>query len=253
MKSAKILFAAFILLASLREAFYAYKQTGDKWFSIIILTISIILCGLLLRSAFKPKKLVLQENRYKIYLWNFLKIISIIGIIGFVINIGSPQSYEHLITIKGLRIPLDNCIAGNIRMIKEIDKRKEYCECLAQKLTENDTIISDYKQLLSNGQFATIMKELKQQDRLISVGIENCFVQINSVEWTKQLKESIKIEYLNQLKESDFEMTNNIEEYCDCVIEKLIKFPANEVMSGEFSETEEWVKIDSTCQEESKH
>jgi hypothetical protein len=252
MKSAKILFAIFILLIFSQEGFDAYKQTGDKWFFIIVVIVSLILSGFLVRSAFKPKESILQEKKYKTYLWNFLKIVSIIGILGVIINIVRPQPDKHVIEINGLRISLDNCITGNVRMIKDIEDRKDYCECIAQKLADNETVITKYKGLLRNGQFNVIIKDLKNEDQ-IGLGIVNCFALTNYLKWTQSMKDSIKTEFLNQLKETGFEMTNDIEKYCDCLIKKLEEFPANEVITGELFESIDWIEIKSICTEASKY
>ena len=187
------------------------------------------------------------------WIYSLLKIISIIGIIGLIIIIVRPQPNQYIIEINGLKIPLDKCIAGNVNIISDLKERNEYCACMAQKMVNDADVISNYKSLLQNGQFDEIMADLKNKDKFKSLGLENCYKLTNSLKWTETMKKSIKTDFSNQLKGSYLELTNDIEKYCDCLVEKLEKIPANKVISGEIYLSWDWLKIDSICKENSKN
>ena len=248
MKSGKILFAIFVFIALSREGLHAFRETGDRWFFRIIVIVSLILSGLLIRSAFKPEGGLIKNTKYKKNLWHVLKIISIIGIVFFILNIGaSPSKYQ--IEYNGLKISLDNCINENAQLIKDLEERKNYCECMAKGLADNETVVFDYSFPLVKGDFDNIIKSLKSRGLESQLDIENCLSYVTSLTLTDEMKNSIRNHFLDELKGSEWETIINIEGYCDCVMLELEKHTANEVLSGEFYETVEWMEIDSVCKE----
>jgi len=247
MKSGKILLAILIFISFMREGLNAFKETGDAWFVIIMLTVALLLSGLLIRSAFKPKDRFVQENKNKIYLWNFIKVVSILGIIGFVLNSGQNKTIEHVADYNGLKIPLDKCIRGNVRMIESEEERINYCDCMAGILASDETVLTDYKDLLLNGDFGEIINSMKSRGLGGTMGLEGCFGFVTNIEWTDNVKIAIKGGFRNEMRGTDLEERLDIEGYCDCIVDSLVNYPANEIISGEFYETKQWVKIDSIC------
>ncbi|OFY87920.1 MAG: hypothetical protein A3F72_09150 [Bacteroidetes bacterium RIFCSPLOWO2_12_FULL_35_15] len=85
-KTAKIFLGILLIVSFTKEGYTGYKETGNIWFFTIITSLSIIGCGLLFRSAFKPKQIIEEENKYSNYTWGFLKIFSIMALFGILIT-----------------------------------------------------------------------------------------------------------------------------------------------------------------------
>lgn len=85
-KTAKILLGILLIVSFIKEGFTGYKETGNIWFFTIITSLSIIGCGLLFRSPFKPKQGIEIENKYSNYTWGFLKIFLIMALLGMLIK-----------------------------------------------------------------------------------------------------------------------------------------------------------------------
>jgi hypothetical protein len=169
MKLGKILFGIFILLSFSKQAFILHSQTKDVFFPIFIVILAIIICGLFIRSAFKADDKLKMGNKYNKAVWNFVKIISIIGLLGVILPTNMYQQPKN---------------------------------------------------------------EIK----------------VNSQEWTKEMENSLKNVLLKRLQGTYFEQTNDINKYCDCLVDSLKKYPIDIVMSGKIRETEDFIRIEYNCQ-----
>ncbi len=81
-KTAKILLGILLMITFSREGFRGYKETGNLAFFVILTVLAFICCALLIRSAYKPQKVSVVENKYDSYGWGFLKIFSIMALLG---------------------------------------------------------------------------------------------------------------------------------------------------------------------------
>ena len=50
-----------------------------------------------------------------------------------------------------------------------------------------------------------------------------------------------------ELSGSEFELTNDIDKYCDCLVDEYQKLPLNKVMKDEFFESKKAMRIDNKC------
>jgi hypothetical protein len=62
----------------------------------------------------------------------------------------------------------------------------------------------------------------------------------------------MKENWKKELNGTEFEETNNIEDYCDCLINEYKNHPLNKIVEDGFNESEIGISIDSLCTEESK-
>ena len=148
--------------------------------------------------------------------------------------------------INGLKIPLGKCIDGNIRIIPDEKERAEYCRCYVEKITNDPELKLRYQQELENDHLNEVMNEVQLSPKFIELGIEDCMSSVK-VKWTNSLANSMKQNWKKELKGSDFELTNDIDEYCDCVIDEYRKLPLNQVIEDGFNESEDATKIDGKC------
>ena len=54
-----------------------------------------------------------------------------------------------------------------------------------------------------------------------------------------------------QLSKSEFEVTNDIDKYCDCILGEYQKYPVDEVFADDFNDSELAEVIDEKCIKES--
>ena len=116
-------------------------------------------------------------------------------------------------------------------MISNKNERKEYCLCLAEKITSNSSLVNKYQNELENGRIDDILLELQNNELFIELDLESCFFGVE-VKWTDNLTESMKENWKKELYETEFEETNNIDKYCDCLINQYRKYPLSKITEG---------------------
>ncbi|HEY0029118.1 MAG TPA: hypothetical protein VGC65_00055 [Bacteroidia bacterium] len=249
-KKAKILLAIFLIITFSKEAYSGYRETGNFWLFAGLALASLIGGGLLIRNALKPVRGMQIENKYSNYTWSFVMIFSIFGILASFFGPSSPP--RSVIVINGKKIPLDNCISGTRNMIEDSAQRKEYCSCIAMKIANYKNLPPGSIHLLEKGQFDAILTKIKEQGNFLELGIDSCFSSTATVSWTDNIKEQSKKQLRIELKANGWDSIVNIDNYCDCLLESFVKQPAAEVLSGRFSQTYEFLVLDSVCKEKSK-
>ena len=240
----KIVLGFIILFASGAEYINAGRQIGSFHSPVIVIMclLSILLATWLIGSGFTLKK-------FKFKSFNFIKFL-IISIITFLLsaffNLGTDKTPTNIVKINGLEIPLGDCLTGNKNIIPELAKRKEYCNCLVEKITNQPELKQKFKIELENNKILDVLKEVYSNPDYTFLNVEDCMNSID-MNWTDQLANSMKSNWKQQLKETEFEQTNNVEIYCDCLNEEYRKFPLSDVMKDEFMESPVASEIMDKC------
>jgi hypothetical protein len=124
-------------------------------------------------------------------------------------------------------------------MVPDMKERKAYCTCLAEKLSNSQSVVDAYKKELEGGDMAKILSALLADPSYGTLELQSCLSGAN-VQWTDNVIDGMKKNCRTQLRNTDFETTNDIDKYCDCLADGYKKFPASEVA------------IDSACIQASK-
>jgi hypothetical protein len=72
------------------------------------------------------------------------------------------------------------------------------------------------------------------------------------ISWSTEIKSEAKKIWKQELDNSDFSKTNDVEKYCDCLLNEFEKFPSSEALSENFLLTEKGSLIEKNCISESK-
>lgn len=233
-----------LLFGAGREFIHASRDLGTLFSPGIIIgsLIMIILSTWLIGSGFSVRK-------FKFKSFDFLKFF-IISFVTFVFvaifSLGSLVIPSHFVEINGLKIPLGKCIDGNRRIIPDEKERKEYCKCFVEKILNEPELKLKYQVKLENDKVNEVFKEFQKSPKFLQLGIENCMTSIK-MKWTDNLANSMKRNYKNRLLGTEFELTNDIDKYCDCLINEYRKFPLDKIMEDEFVESKETIEIDEKC------
>lgn len=142
MKSGKILFGIFILLSFSKQAFTMHSQTKDMFFPIFIIILAIIICGLFIRSAFKVNDKLRMGNKYNKAIWNILKIISVIGMLGLIIPTSVYQQTQNEKKgnsqewTKDMENSFKNVLFESLQgtYFEQTNDINKYCKCLVDSL-----------------------------------------------------------------------------------------------------------------------
>ncbi len=208
--------------------------------------LSILAGTWLIGSGFTIKK-------FKFKSVNFIKFL-IISIVTFassaIFNLGSERTPSHFIKINGLEIPLGNCIIGNKNIIPDLEERKEYCKCFVEKITNQPELRQKFKNQLENNKVLDVIQDVYSKPSYSYLKIEDCIKSIE-MKWTDKLVNSMKSNWKKQLTGTEFEETNDIDLYCDCLADEYQKFPLDVVTKDNFFESDKASDIMDKCSDQS--
>ncbi|MDF0708496.1 hypothetical protein [Flagellimonas okinawensis] len=248
MRTLKIIIG-FLLLWGTGAEYVAASREAGSWYSAGVIggvIILLLVCTWLIGTGFSATK-------YKLTKIQFLKYFGIAFGIFFCfafLNVGRKIVPSNFVTVNGLRIPLGKCIDGNKRLIPDDKQREEFCKCFVEKLTDNTELKEKYKSRLESDKIIEVFKEVQQDSIFLSIGLDDCYGQ--NMEWTERLADSMRKNWKNELVGTEFEETNDIEKYCDCLIDEYQKYPFKKVMGDNFADSPEAISIDEKCTELSK-
>ena len=248
MKRLKIIFGFLLLYGTGKEYISASRQLGSRFDIGILIPIVLLLflCTWLIGSGFSKTKLKFKSLKFlKYFGFSFLifVIVAFFSLLTYVI----PTNFK---TINGVKIPISKCIDGSVRMMPKENDREDYCICLAEKITGDSLLKKKYIKDLEMGEFDKIIKELDEDNKIIELDIESCFASVE-MQWTDNLANSMKRNWKKQFEGTEFEESNDVDKYCDCLIEEYRKFPLTKIMEEGFNESQEAILIDEKCTKES--
>jgi len=238
-----------LLFGAGKEFIHASRELGSLNSPGIIIgsSLMIILSTWLIGSGFSVRK-------FKFKSFEFVKffIISLVtfGIVA-IFSLGAKVVPSDFVNIDGIKIPLGKCIDGNRRIIPDETERKKYCECFAEKIINNPELKEKYQTYLEDNRIDEIFKEIQTNSKHSKLTIEDCLSSIE-MKWTDNLANSMKVNWKKELKGTEFEQTNNLDEYCDCLINEYRKYPLSKIMEDGFNESNEAAKIDQKCSKQTK-
>jgi len=227
LKTFKIIIGFLLLFGAGREYIDASRQLGSLFSPGIIIGILImlILSTWLIGSGFSVRK-------FKFKSFDFVKFF-IISFVTFTIvaifSLGSKVVPSNFVEINGLKIPLGKCIDGNRRIIPDEKEREEYCRCFIEKITNEPELKSKYQKKLEDDKVNDVFKEIQSSSKFLELGIEDCMSSVK-MKWTDNIANSMKRNWEKELIGTEFESTNDIEKYCDCLVDEYRKFPLDKIM-----------------------
>lgn len=232
-----------------KEYIDASRQLGSFYDIGIIIPIILflILCTWLIGSGFSVRK-------FKFKSFEFVKFF-IISFVTFAIvaifSLGAKVVPSNFVEINGIKIPLGKCIDGNRRIIPDEKEREEYCKCFIEKITNEPELKSKYQKKLEDDKVNQVFKEIQSSPIFLELSIEDCMSSIK-MKWTDNIANSMKRNWKKELVGTEFEITNDIEKYCDCLVDEYRKFPLDKIMEDGFAESKEAVEIDDKCTKQSE-
>lgn len=247
MKAGKIILALLLLILIGKESIRAGYQIGSFTSPGIILgsLLILILIAWLFGSSISKDKLKLKS-------WNFLKYY-LISFFAFLIvaffNMGSYKAPKENVEYNGINISIGEFYTMTKRMYPNDEERKAYVLCVVSKLAYSEEIVKIYRTELETGKINKIFQELQGQAILEEIGLKDCIGDM-VINWSASTEKQFVRSMKDELYGTEFEETNDIEEYCNCIMKEFKKFPLSEVSSDEFQIGELKQQIIDKCKEE---
>ena len=158
---------------------------------------------------------------------------------------------DTIIVDNDVEIPIQACVEANSKILGNSVDPIAFCKCLIPKFYADLKSDPEKLKLLKKGNWYDLSKD-KQE--LVIKYYQGCISQTATNDSTAKLTitprmaEGIKKQMKQSLVGSDIEKTNDVDKYCDCMINSLqTDFTAQEIMQTNFNETEKYQKAVDKC------
>lgn len=154
-----------------------------------------------------------SKEKVKIISFQFLKYVAVcfgIFLIFAFVNLTTYKAIPEKITINGIEIDIAEMMNGSKKIIPDENQRRLYCICVVTKLANDTNISEKYRTELKSGKIDKILISLNTENKLSVLNLEECFDSNTKMIWTDQIEESLKKDILNNLKNSKYSKTNDL-------------------------------------------
>ena len=227
-----------------------WSETRSTVSFAIAIAVTLLLCGLLLRSAFRRHDpMVAPSKNWKVF-WNVIGVLCALSIVGNVLGLGKPP--QHTISVNGLKIPLDACVQGAARMFDEKSERIAFCTCLATKLASDQEVAVTYKKQLERGQMDKVVESLTQSSTFDVSMLAECMSNTESAHWTDVMLARFKDECLVRMQRDGSDSSRDVEAFCTCLTDKASQYSPSVIWAEADDPSQIISKIREECLEASK-
>ncbi|MGY6650360.1 hypothetical protein [Wenyingzhuangia sp. IMCC45574] len=244
MKKIRIIFG-FLLLYWAGKEYGAITKEFSSFLNIGIVPVFVFLLGAvwLIGSGF-------SKGGFQLFSVKAIKywIISMVTLlaIAFVSLLSSSIFPTDIVEINGEKIPLGKCIEGNRRLIKDKNEAFQYCKCIAEKILSDSILGPKHIDDLKNNHPEVAFSELKNKDIIERLKPGECLENVEA-QWTPLVVEGMKKNFKSQLVDTEFETTNDIDRYCDCLLSEFQKFPTDTIKKEGFYSSSLFYEINAKC------
>jgi|GEM_PF-6181061 len=151
---------------------------------------------------------------------------------------------------------IEGCVKANAQILGNLVDHQSFCGCLIPKLYAEFQDHPDKKKLLVEGNWDELSKDRK--GTAINY-YEDCMAQSPTADssarltFNPEMLSNMKRKMKQELIKTELAETNDLDQYCDCILTSLqAEFTAQEVMKGNFNQTEKYQKVVERCAAASK-
>ena len=166
------------------------------------------------------------------------------------------KSGDTITVDKGVEIPIAACVEANGKILGNSVDPVAFCKCLIPKFYQDLKNDPEKLKLLKEGNLYDLAKD-KQET--VAKYFQSCMIQTATNDSTAKftitprMAVGMKSKMKQELIGSDIEKTNDVDKYCDCMINSLqTDFTIKEIMQDNFNETEKYQKTLEKCLKSTK-
>ncbi|MBS1560777.1 MAG: hypothetical protein JSS89_04165 [Bacteroidetes bacterium] len=173
-------------------------------------------------------------------------------VVAFIV-VGMTRSHHEIVKVNGVDVDIAMLMEDMTKVIPDRAKRREYCVCVATKITADRDLVQKYKHDLESGKITDVAAKVLSGQAALSSDLNDCmFTSASALAWTPTLEKGIRLGLGMQIRESDRTDVIDSSAYCDCYVDELKKMPIKAWMSTEFAQSPERAVIDSICREKGR-
>lgn len=164
---------------------------------------------------------------------------------------GQKNSSGDTVMIDEVKIPISACVEANSKILGNSVEPVAFCKCLIPKFYQYFKNDPEKLNLLKGGNWYKLAKD-KQE--IVGKYFQDCMTQSATNDSTAKLTITprmavgMKTKMKEDLIGSDIEKTNDIDKYCDCIIDTLqVEFTIKEIMQENFNQTDKYQRMLEKC------
>ena len=163
---------------------------------------------------------------------------------------------ETVLVGKGIKIPIAACVEANSKILGKSVDPVLFCKCFIPKFYEDLKNDPAKVKSLRDGDWYDLARD-KQE--MVAKYFKNCMEQTTTNDTTvkftitPRMATGMKKKMKEELAGSEIEQTQDVDKYCDCIINSLQNdFTIKEVMQENFNETDIFKKAQEDCLKSTK-
>lgn len=249
-KIVKIVIGLLLTYGAGKEYINASKQLLSFFEPGVILGILLILllCSWLIGSGISKEKLRINSWQYLKYFGATSLLFMLFAFIGLITFKLEPE----IVQVNGINVDIAELMNGSNKIIPDKNERRKYCICMVTKLTADKAIVAEYKPDFESGKLLKVLTAIKSKPDVFKYDLQECMSSVSDLKWTPEFEKGIRANMMKQLTDLEISSTNDINKYCDCLVDEYKKIPINLLTSSGFQASENGIKIDSICNLNSK-
>ena len=153
---------------------------------------------------------------------------------------------------KGVELPIAPCVHVYSKVLGSSVDPVAFCKCLLPKFYED--VKNDPEKLRALKGEGSWYDLAKDKQEVMNQYFQSCMMQTATNDSsakliiTPRMAEGIKKKMKAELIGSDIEKTNDLDKYCDCMVNSLqTDFTVKEIMQDNFNETEKYQRVIAKC------
>jgi hypothetical protein len=250
MKIFKIILGLLLTYSAGKEYVSASRQIFsffDPGIMIAVL-LMLLLCTWLIGSGVSKEKLRVKSWQYLKYFAVTLVIFILSAFIGLVTFKFEPE----IVKVNGISVDIAEFMNGSKKIIPDENQRREYCICVVTKLTADKDVSEKYQTEFETGKFSKVIMAVQTGPDAFKYNLQECMGSVSDIQWTPEFEKGLRANLMKQLTDIQISSTNDINKYCDCLVDEYKKIPTKELTNSDFLLSENGIKIDSICNLKSK-
>jgi hypothetical protein len=244
-------FLGIILLYGIGTEYISASKHYSTFFSpgiIAAVLTMLVLCAWLIGSGLSKGKLLIKSCEFAKYFGLSFLVFLLVAFI----SLSRYKAEPDVVKVNGIEVDISEFMNGTKRIIPNHDQRREYCLCAVTKLTQDKEFVEKYKSEFKSGKLLNIISNLQADTAAYKLNLNECMIAVKELKWTPEFEKGIRTNITSQMTQTEISKTNDINKYCDCLVEEYKKIDINKLTGNGFYDSKENQTIDSICKLKSK-
>jgi len=250
MKIFKIILGLLLTYGAGKEYISASRQLFSFFDPGIIIAVllMLLLSTWLIGSGISKEKLRILSWQYLKYFGATFVIFVLFAFIGMVTFKFEPE----IVKVNGINVDIAEFMNGSKKIIPDDNQRRQYCVCVVTKLTADKDLAEKYQTEFESGKFSKVIMTVQSKPAAYKHDLQECMGSVSDIQWTPEFERGLRANLMKQLTYLQMSSTNDLNKYCDCLVDEYKKIQINELTSSDFPQSDNGIKIDSICSHKSK-